>query len=717
MPLVRPSSLRRIVFAALSLCLVSMGLSSTSRAQSIPISGQPVSAFAPLDTIMENLMTQYSSPGASLAISYNGKLVYARGYGYAEVDTKNPVQPDTIMRWASNSKPLTAIGIYNLIQAGKLKLTDKPFVTIFTDLTPPSGTTYNTELNNITIQDLLLHQGGWDDTEVPDPVFEYEDAAAQALGDAVPATPKELIEYMMSQPLQHTPGTTYAYSNLGYIVLGQVISKVSGGNYTSYESYMQTNIFNPHGMGRLQPAQTFLDQQLPNEAAYYDYPNAPLEPNVYDPNGPYVPEQYGGYSLPLNHANGGWAGAAIDVVREWDIMNGQITPAIITNPSIETNLNSSVGVYFPTAPVGEGWIYTFFGSLPGTNSLVHMDTSKTNYPGNLTFGAVFNTRNGDNIEEPETDATNQIATALQSVKTWPSGDLFSTYPGPGSACKFSLSASSKSFTKSGGSGSVTVADANYCAWLSLTSASWIHITSGALNSNAGSTGYTVDANSGSSSRTGTISIANLTYTITEAGGLSTSTTSLTSTPNPVTVGQNVTLKATVGGSSGTPTGSVAFTVGSTTLATVAVNGSGVASLTASSNGEAPGTYPIVAKYSGSSTYADSSSTADNVVVNKAPTSTAVSASPTSVTPPGNVTLTATVKRSTSGATGTPTGSVTFYANGSVALATIKVNSSGVASLTASTNGYGAGTYSITAKYAGDTSDVASTSSAVNVTLK
>jgi N-acyl-D-amino-acid deacylase len=705
------SLVRRAALAASFLCILSLGLISTARAQT-PVSGQPVPVFAPLDTIMENLMSQYSSPGAALAISYNGKLVYARGYGYAEVDTKNPVQPDTIMRWASNSKPLTAIGIYKLIEAGKLKLTDKPFVTIFTDLAPPSGTAYNTELNDITIEELLLHTGGWDDTEVPDPIFEYEDTAAQALGDPVPATPKEMIEYMMGQPLQHSPGTTYAYSNLGYIVLGQVISKVSAGNYTSYETYMQNNIFNPYGMGRLQPAQTFLNQQLPNEAAYYDYPGAPLEPNVYDPSGPDVPEQYGGYSLPLNHANGGWAGAAIDVVREWDIMNGQITPAIINNPSAEIHSSN----YFPTAPVGEGYIYTFFGSLPGTNSLVHLDTTGS-YGGNLTFGAVFNTRNGDNIEEPESDATSQISTALQSVKSWPTGDLFATYPGPGSACKFSLNATSKSFTKSGGTGTVTVTDANYCAWLSFTNDSWIHVTSGAMNSNAGSMGYSVDANTGSSSRTGTISIANMTYTITEAGGLAVSTTKLTAMPNPVTVGQSVTLKATVAGSSGTPTGSVAFTVGGTTLATVSLNGSGVASLTASTNGEAPGTYPIIAKYSGSTSYADSSSTATNVVVNKAPTSTALTASPTSVTPPANVTLTATVKRSASGAAGTPTGTVTFYADGSVALATVKVGSGGVAKLTASSKGYGAGGYPITAKYTGDSGDAVSTSSSVTVTVK
>jgi len=707
--------LRRAI-AALVVCLP-LSLATPLFAQQ-PISGQPVSQFAPLDTIMENLMSQYSSPGAALSISYNGKLVYARGYGYAEVANNNPVQPDTIMRWASNSKPLTAIGIYKLIEDGKLTLDTKPFVTIFTDLAPPAGTTYNTELNQITIQDLLLHEGGWDDTEVPDPIFEYEDTAAQALGDPVPATPSEMIEYMMSQPLQHTPGTTYAYSNLGYIVLGQVISKVSGGNYTSYESYMQKTIFAPAGLERIQPANTFLAGQLPYEAAYYDYPGAPPATNVYDPDGPQVPEQYGGYSLPLNHANGGWVGSAMDVVREWDIMNGQITPAIINNPSAEIHLSNPT--YYPTAPVGEGWIYTFFGSLPGTNSLVHLDTSGA-YGGNLTFGAVFNTRNGDNIEEPESDATNQIASALQNVKSWPSGDLYTIYKGSGTSCSFKLSSSSANVVVGGGTGSATMTDANYCAWLSTSNNSWIHVTAGAMESNSGTLSYSVDANSTGATRTGTITItgANLTFTITQAGPSQTNTTTaLTATPNPAGVGQTVTLSATVKKSSGsgTPTGSVTFTVEGETIGTGTLK-SGVATLSASTNGLTPGSYPIVASYAGDTGDKSSKSSAVTVTLNKAATATTLTATPTTVTPPANVTLTATVKRSATGSEGTPTGSVTFYADGGDALATVKVNGSGVATITASSKGYAASSYPITAKYTGDSSDNTSTSAAVSVTVK
>jgi len=194
-----------------------------------------------------------------------------------------------------------------------------------------------------------------------------------------------------------------------------------------------------------------------------------------------------------------------------------------------------------------------------------------------------------------------------------------------------------------------------------------------------------------------------------------STTALTATPNPASVGQSVTLKATITGSGATPTGTVTFSYGSDVLHTATLSGA-AASFAASTNGLPPGTYAITAKYSGDTNY-NTSSGSNSVKLEESPTTTTLTASPTSVTPPASVTLTATVKRSASGASGTPTGSVTFYANGSDALVTVKLNSSGVAAINASSSGYPAGKYAITAKYLGDSSDVASTSAAVDVTVK
>jgi uncharacterized repeat protein (TIGR03803 family) len=207
-------------------------------------------------------------------------------------------------------------------------------------------------------------------------------------------------------------------------------------------------------------------------------------------------------------------------------------------------------------------------------------------------------------------------------------------------------------------------------------------------------------------------------TVTVTGsGKSNSTTTVSATPSAPSVGQPVTLKATVTGPAGTPTGSVQIAADDVSIGSVNLNSSGIGTITASTNGQAPGAYSVFAVYSGDSSYNLSESNTITVTLAKAPTTTALTASPTSVTPPAAVTLTATVKRSAAGAKGTPSGSVTFYANGSVALATVKLNSAGVAALTAPSTGYAPGNYPITAKYLGDSSDSISTSPPVTVTVQ
>jgi uncharacterized repeat protein (TIGR03803 family) len=195
-----------------------------------------------------------------------------------------------------------------------------------------------------------------------------------------------------------------------------------------------------------------------------------------------------------------------------------------------------------------------------------------------------------------------------------------------------------------------------------------------------------------------------------------SSTALQASPNPASVGQSVSLKATVTGSGTNPTGTVTFASGSTLIGTAKLS-AGAASYTASTAALPPGTYPVSASYSGDATYSASVSTPSSVTLNAAPTATTLTANPTTVAPPATVTLTATVKRSASGATGTPTGSVTF-SSGSVTIGTASLNASGVATFAASSSGIAAGQYAITAKYNGDSSDVASTSPySVTVTVK
>jgi hypothetical protein len=195
--------------------------------------------------------------------------------------------------------------------------------------------------------------------------------------------------------------------------------------------------------------------------------------------------------------------------------------------------------------------------------------------------------------------------------------------------------------------------------------------------------------------------------VTVTAAAQSTTTTLTATPNPVTAGQPLVLTATVKGSTASPTGTVSFMKGSTSLGTSSLNSSGVATLSTASL--APGTYSLTAKYGGDGNSLTSTSSAVSVTVKAESTTTSLAATPNPVAAGRALALTATVK----GSTISPTGTVSFM-NGSTLLGTGTLSSSGVATL--STSSLAVGTYHLTARYAGNATSLASTSSAVSVTV-
>jgi glucuronoarabinoxylan endo-1,4-beta-xylanase len=186
-------------------------------------------------------------------------------------------------------------------------------------------------------------------------------------------------------------------------------------------------------------------------------------------------------------------------------------------------------------------------------------------------------------------------------------------------------------------------------------------------------------------------------------------TTLSVSPNPVNVGASVVLTANTSAASGTPTGSITFLDGATTLGT-AVLSNGAASLTVSTL--AAGNHTLTASYAGTTGFAASTSTAVTLTINQLPpaaTTTALTVSPNPATAGTNIVLSAT----TSATTGTPTGSITFL-DGATSLGTASLNG-GNASLTVAT--LTVGNHTITASYAGTTGFTASTSAAVALVVQ
>src|SRR5215211_1779421 len=141
----RTSALATIRIAGLAVLLACGGDPTTpspadtsSAQQEMPVTGTVVPAMAWYDKVIPDLMRKYKIPGGAVAVVRDGKLIYARGFGYADVENKTPVQPDALFRIASVSKPITSVAIMKLVEEGKLQL-DDPVAPLIEDLTPAPG--------------------------------------------------------------------------------------------------------------------------------------------------------------------------------------------------------------------------------------------------------------------------------------------------------------------------------------------------------------------------------------------------------------------------------------------------------------------------------------------------------------------------------------------------------------------------------------------------
>ncbi len=284
---------------------------SASAPRVIPVSGDENPSFKSLEHAIERLMSKYDLPGGQICISLRGKIIYSRGFGYADLDRKIPVQIDNLFRIASCSKPITSTAIMKLVEGGKLHMDDKAF-SILDNLKPAAGANVDPRLQSITVRNLLEHTGGWDSHEI-DPQMNYSRIAADAFRVPRPAPPEAIVRYNMGRPLDFDPGTKYVYSNFGYNVLGRIIERVSG---SPYEQYIKTNIFAPAGITDMELGKTQLKNKLPKEVEYYDGKDADKGWSLFADEPLPVAQSYGsGYAMEGFDAHGGWVGTAEDLVK------------------------------------------------------------------------------------------------------------------------------------------------------------------------------------------------------------------------------------------------------------------------------------------------------------------------------------------------------------------------------------------------------------------
>ena len=401
-----------------------MRLSAGVNTNKPPASTQPAptidysSGFASYDVIIQQLMAKWGVPGVSVAVTKDGRLVLAKGYGIADKEGNLPVRPESLFRIASVSKPITAAAVLKLVEEGKLELEAKAFK-LLDNLRPAAGKTPDPRIYDITVRQLLQHSGGWDRDKSFDPMF-YVSRVAE-IGAAQPATSETIIRYMLGQPLDFDPGTRYAYSNFGYCVLGRIIEKVTG---QSYYDYVMDNILRPAGATSMRLGKSRENDRYEDEVHYYDYEGAPMMVSVFSDSPP-VPAPYGGFYIEAMDAHGGWVATAADLLRfvtaldEGKLLKPETLALMVSRPTAPLWQDSPYyyGMGWLVRPSGNDANWWHTGSLPGTYSIV-VRTSN-----GFAWAALFNTRPKDE-DAFAREVDNALWNAYNGVTSWPAVDLF-----------------------------------------------------------------------------------------------------------------------------------------------------------------------------------------------------------------------------------------------------------------------------------------------------
>ena len=217
-----PSALRSSL-ALLVVCTLMLAVPAAAFAQN-------AATLAEIDRVMEHYRLDAHIPGMVWGVVKDGKLVHVKGAGVQDIEQKRPVTPDTLFRIASMTKAFTALSVLKLRDDGKLAL-DAPAETYVPEL---KSLKYPTDDSpRIRVRELITHTAGfvtddpWGDRQTPLPEADF----TKYLTAGVPFT--------------RVPASQMEYSNLGYALLGRIISNVSG---TAYDEFVQRTILRPLGM-------------------------------------------------------------------------------------------------------------------------------------------------------------------------------------------------------------------------------------------------------------------------------------------------------------------------------------------------------------------------------------------------------------------------------------------------------------------------------------
>jgi CubicO group peptidase (beta-lactamase class C family) len=317
------------IFVALLLAQLVFGqVKQVSATKSIALAATaPQNIAAEIDAIFKQAYPA-NSPGATVLVAKNGKIIYRKAFGMANLELKVPMKPENVFQLGSITKQFTSVAILMLMEQGKLSLKDtlSKYIPDY-----PSG-------NEITLHHLLNHTSG---------IKSFNTLPDFSTKIRLDITPEAMINSFKHMPLEFTPGEKYAYNNSGYFLLGYIIEQLSG---MSYADFIQKNIFDILGMKNSCYANTY--KIIPNRATGYQF---------YE--GKYENAEYMSTTIPYA------AGSLLSTIDDMFLWNKAISQnTLISEKSKQlafTNHTLSNGKH---SNYGYGW---FINEIAGTTTLEH----------------------------------------------------------------------------------------------------------------------------------------------------------------------------------------------------------------------------------------------------------------------------------------------------------------------------------------------------------
>jgi len=379
---------------------------------SAPLSGGPMARakLADLDGIMEQILQQYYVPGGSLSVARNGKLIYAKGFGVANLRTREPVTPSTLFNLASCTKAISTFGVMRLVESGRLRLDDRMYDVIGRP-NLVRGMRADPLVAQITIRQLLHHSGGWNDSSG----FAKAGREVQRLApNGLPYS--EAVRVLLATPLDYAPGTDAKYANGQWNLIKYVIECAA---QKPYGQYLQEQLASIGIRDMCEESRGV----IPGQASRY----GGFPPHIITG---------GQRTVPLMPDFGNWMASSVDMVKFLTAIDGTRMPGICQNsfdqmvaplpPPMKNNPNGShFGLGLDSVRVtADGITYSKNGGKPGVHCQIMHLPNNTDFCLMLNGGSAPDGGSGN----PMGPAVKAIRNTLNNVSEWPRIDLFADYP-------------------------------------------------------------------------------------------------------------------------------------------------------------------------------------------------------------------------------------------------------------------------------------------------